>query len=30
MWQELAAVGVEPLNAPEQVEEALKGPAPCS
>jgi len=24
MWQELAAVGVEPLNAPEQVDEALK------
>ena len=26
MWQELAAVGVEPLNAPEQVDEALKAP----
>ncbi len=24
MWQELAAVGVEPLNTPEQVDEALK------
>jgi putative YphP/YqiW family bacilliredoxin len=25
MWQELAAVGVEPLQTPEQVDEALKG-----
>src|SRR6266571_5421842 len=25
MWQELAAVGVEPLSTPEQVDEALKG-----
>jgi putative YphP/YqiW family bacilliredoxin len=25
MWQELAAVGVEPLSAPEQVDEVLKG-----
>lgn len=25
MWQELAAVGVEPLATPEQVDEALKG-----
>jgi putative YphP/YqiW family bacilliredoxin len=24
MWQELAAVGVEPLNSPEQVDEVLK------
>jgi putative YphP/YqiW family bacilliredoxin len=24
MWQELAAVGVEPLNTPEQVDEALR------
>jgi len=26
MWQELAAVGVEPLKTPEQVDEALKAP----
>ena len=25
MWQELAAVGVEPLTTPEQVDQALKG-----
>src|SRR4051812_14448585 len=25
MWQELAAVGVEPLQTPEQVDEVLKG-----
>lgn len=25
MWQELAAVGVEPLTAPEQVDELLEG-----
>ena len=25
MWQELAAVGVQPLNTPEQVDEALAG-----
>ena len=25
MWQELAAVGVEPLNTPEQVDDVLKG-----
>ena len=27
MWQELAAVGVEPLQTPEQVDEALKADA---
>jgi putative YphP/YqiW family bacilliredoxin len=26
MWQELAAVGVEPLNTPEQVDQALRAP----
>lgn len=26
MWQELAAVGVEPLTTPEQVDQALAGP----
>jgi len=27
MWQELAAVGVEPLTTPDQVDEALRAPA---